>query len=101
MLGALRARRQTKRATLFSVLSLLAGCGAESTSHVRPRTTTAREVRRLERDTGLPVRYVISPGGGHHLHMAPGTPPSRKRGPLLPRARADDRQRSQAARPST
>jgi hypothetical protein len=29
------------------------------------------EVRRLERETGLPVRYVISPGGGHHLHMAP------------------------------
>jgi hypothetical protein len=27
------------------------------------------EVRRLERETGLPVRYVISPGGGHHLHM--------------------------------
>ena len=29
------------------------------------------EVRRLERETGLTVRYVISPGGGHHLHMAP------------------------------
>jgi hypothetical protein len=29
------------------------------------------EVQRLERETGLPVRYVISPGGGHHLHMAP------------------------------
>jgi hypothetical protein len=29
------------------------------------------EVRRLERETGLVVRYVISPGGGHHLHMAP------------------------------
>jgi hypothetical protein len=28
------------------------------------------EVRRLERETGLAVRYVISPGGGHHLHMA-------------------------------
>jgi hypothetical protein len=27
------------------------------------------EVQRLERETGLPVRYVISPGGGHHLHM--------------------------------
>ena len=29
------------------------------------------EVRRLERETGLAVRYVISPGGAHHLHMAP------------------------------
>lgn len=29
------------------------------------------EVRRLERETGLPVRYVVSVGGGHHLHMAP------------------------------
>jgi hypothetical protein len=28
------------------------------------------EVRLLERETGLAVRYVISPGGGHHLHMA-------------------------------
>ena len=27
------------------------------------------EVRRLERETGLPVRYIVSPGGGHHLHM--------------------------------
>jgi hypothetical protein len=27
------------------------------------------EVRRLERETGLAVRYVISPGGGHHLLM--------------------------------
>jgi len=27
------------------------------------------EVKRLERETGLEVRYVISPGGGHHLHM--------------------------------
>jgi hypothetical protein len=27
------------------------------------------EVRRLERETGLHVRYVLSVGGGHHLHM--------------------------------
>jgi hypothetical protein len=27
------------------------------------------EVRRLEHETGLEVRYVISPGGGHHLHL--------------------------------
>ena len=27
------------------------------------------EVRRLEKETGLPVRYVLSVGGGHHLHM--------------------------------
>ena len=29
------------------------------------------EVRRLEHETGLPVRYVISPGGGHHLQALP------------------------------
>jgi hypothetical protein len=29
------------------------------------------EVRRLEHETGLPVRYVVSPGGGHHLQIAP------------------------------
>lgn len=27
------------------------------------------EVRRLERETGARVRYVLSVGGGHHLHM--------------------------------
>jgi hypothetical protein len=27
------------------------------------------EVRRLEKETGLPVGYVLSVGGGHHLHM--------------------------------
>ena len=29
------------------------------------------EVRRLERETGLAVGYVLSVGGGHHLHMDP------------------------------
>src|SRR5437763_3873743 len=29
------------------------------------------EVQRLERETGLPVTAIVSPGGGHHLHMAP------------------------------
>lgn len=29
------------------------------------------EVRRLGRETGLPIRYVLSVGGGHHLHMDP------------------------------
>src|SRR6188768_3211955 len=29
------------------------------------------EVRRLERETGLAVAAIVSPGGGHHLHMAP------------------------------
>jgi hypothetical protein len=27
------------------------------------------EVRRLEKETGFRVRYVLSVGGGHHLHM--------------------------------
>jgi len=27
------------------------------------------EVQRLERETGLPVAAIVSPGGGHHLHM--------------------------------
>jgi hypothetical protein len=29
------------------------------------------EVRRIEQETGLIVRYIVSPGGGHHLMMAP------------------------------
>jgi len=29
------------------------------------------EVRRLEHETGLAVRYIISPGGGHHLLLRP------------------------------
>jgi hypothetical protein len=29
------------------------------------------EVRRIEKETGLRVRYVVSPGGGHHLMMQP------------------------------
>lgn len=27
------------------------------------------EVKRIERETNLPVRYVLSPGGGHHVLM--------------------------------
>jgi hypothetical protein len=29
------------------------------------------EVRRLEHETGLQVRYIVSPGGGHHLMLQP------------------------------
>jgi hypothetical protein len=29
------------------------------------------EVKRIERETGLVVRYVLSPGGGHHVLMPP------------------------------
>jgi hypothetical protein len=29
------------------------------------------EVERLERETGLSVRYVLSPGGGHHVLLPP------------------------------
>jgi len=29
------------------------------------------EVRRLERETGAPVRYIVSPGGGHHMLIPP------------------------------
>jgi hypothetical protein len=32
-------------------------------------TQGIEEVRRLEQETGLRVRYVLSVGGGHHLHM--------------------------------
>jgi len=35
---------------------------------VDPEQSVA-EVRRLERETGLPVTAIVSPGGGHHLHM--------------------------------
>jgi len=30
-----------------------------------------REVKRIEKETGLTVRYVLSPGGGHHLLLPP------------------------------
>jgi hypothetical protein len=33
-------------------------------------TQSIAEVRRLERETGLPVVAIVSPGGGHHLHIA-------------------------------
>ena len=29
------------------------------------------EVRRIEREAGLEVRYILSPGGGHHLQLPP------------------------------
>jgi len=29
------------------------------------------EVRRIEQQTGLTVRYILSPGGGHHLMLEP------------------------------
>ena len=29
------------------------------------------EVERIEKHTGLAVRYVLSPGGGHHLLLPP------------------------------
>lgn len=32
-------------------------------------TQSLDEVRRLERETGLRVRYVLSVGGGHHLKL--------------------------------
>jgi len=34
-------------------------------------TQAIPEVQRLERETGLAVAAIVSPGGGHHLHMAP------------------------------
>jgi hypothetical protein len=29
------------------------------------------EVKRIEHETGRPVRYILSPGGGHHILMPP------------------------------
>jgi hypothetical protein len=34
-------------------------------------TGAIAEVKRLERQTGLVVRYVLSPGGGHHVLLPP------------------------------
>lgn len=34
-------------------------------------STAIPEVKGLERETGLAVRYVLSPGGGHHVLMPP------------------------------
>jgi hypothetical protein len=45
------------------------------------------EVQRLERATGLPVRYIVSPGGGHHLMMEPWHAAFTQAEILLPPAR--------------
>jgi hypothetical protein len=34
-------------------------------------TQSVDEVRRIEKETGLRVGYIVSVGGGHHLHMGP------------------------------
>lgn len=34
-------------------------------------TDAIPEVKRVERETGLQVTAIISPGGGHHLHISP------------------------------
>src|SRR3954471_2033171 len=34
-------------------------------------TQSLDEIRRIERENRLQVRYVLSVGGGHHLHMDP------------------------------
>jgi hypothetical protein len=54
------------------------------------------EVKRLERETGLGVRYLLSPGGGHHLMMAPWHEQFPVgEGAAVPGARAPHRQRPQ------
>jgi hypothetical protein len=37
----------------------------------QPDPSAIPEVQRLERETGLQVRYLVSPGSGHHLNIEP------------------------------
>jgi hypothetical protein len=55
------------RALVFRLRDASAG-GAEVLAVVNtPDLSAVAEVRRLERETGLQVRYVIAPGGGHNV----------------------------------
>ena len=45
------------------------------------------EVHRIEKETGLAVRYLLSVGGGHHLHMAPWVEEFQQARVLLPPVR--------------
>jgi hypothetical protein len=47
-------------------------------------TDAIPEVRRLERETGLGVAAIVSPGGGHHLHFEPWHAAFRDAKVLLP-----------------
>jgi hypothetical protein len=57
------------RCLVFRLFDAAAGAACLVVVNAVDPTQALAEVRRLERETGLPVRYVISPGGGHHLHL--------------------------------
>jgi hypothetical protein len=58
------------RCLIFRLFDATAGRTCLLVVNAVDPTQSLAEVKRLERETGLAVEYVVSPGGGHHLHMA-------------------------------
>ena len=59
------------RCVVFRLFDSTAGATCLVVVNAVEPTDAIPEVRRLERKTGLTVRYIVSPGGGHHLHVDP------------------------------
>jgi hypothetical protein len=59
------------RCLVFRLLDQSDGASCLVVVNAVDPTDAISEVKRLERETGLAVRYIVSPGGGHHLHVAP------------------------------
>ncbi|HET6280445.1 MAG TPA: hypothetical protein VFH73_05750 [Polyangia bacterium] len=59
------------RCVVFRLFDSAAGANCLVVVNAVDPTDAIPQVRRLERETGLGVRYIISPGGGHHLHVDP------------------------------
>ncbi|HXU83153.1 MAG TPA: hypothetical protein VN914_17280 [Polyangia bacterium] len=59
------------RCLIFRLHDARLGCPVLAVVNAVDPVAAIPEVRRLEHETGLPVRYVVSPGGGHHLQIEP------------------------------
>jgi hypothetical protein len=59
------------RCFVFRLFDQSAGRSVLLVANAVDPAQSVSEVRRLARETGLPVAAIVSPGGGHHLHMAP------------------------------
>jgi hypothetical protein len=75
------------RCLVFRVNDAAAGGQALLVVNAVDPAQAISEVQRLERETGLVVRTIVSPGGGHHLHVAPWIEVFTKARILLPPTR--------------
>jgi pimeloyl-ACP methyl ester carboxylesterase len=57
------------RTIVFQLRDQRLGCPVLLVANGSDPAQAAGEVRRIALQTGLPVRYVVSPGGGHHLTL--------------------------------